>query len=152
MVKKRRLLDEYQFPGVRPRSAIQGMFGDPKARIIRLDRSEKKRHVAVAGPSIGATTTRQCGGYRDRPSGGAGYPRGGAVGGRWGRPVCVPPLGQRERPTYLCGRGIPTGSWSAIWSVGAQSGMAGKTGLRGAWRCSIRWVGAKKQKKKTRAG
>src|SRR3972149_5275960 len=49
MVKKRRLLDEYQFPGVRPRSAIQGMFGDPKARIIRLNRSEKKTACGCCG-------------------------------------------------------------------------------------------------------
>src|SRR3972149_2877635 len=63
MVKKRRLLDEYQFPGVRPLSAIQGMFGDPKARIIRLERSEKKRPVAFAGLCIGATTTRRDAGY-----------------------------------------------------------------------------------------
>ena len=85
MGKKRRLLDEYQFPGVRPRSAIQGMFGDPKARIIRLDRTEKKRHVAVAGPYIGATTTRQCGGYGTCPAGMPGYTwrwRFGASGAR----------------------------------------------------------------------
>lgn len=63
MGKKRRLLDEYQFPGVRPQLAIQGMFGDPRARIIWLDRTEKKRHAAVAGRFIGATTTRQCDGY-----------------------------------------------------------------------------------------
>ena len=31
MGKKRRLLDEYQFPGFRPMSKIQGIFGDPKA-------------------------------------------------------------------------------------------------------------------------
>ena len=85
MGKKRRLLDEYQFPGVRPRSAIQGMFGDPKARIIRLDRTEKKRPVAVAGPYIGATTTRQCGGYGTCPAGMHGYTwrwRFGASGAR----------------------------------------------------------------------
>jgi len=85
MVKKRRLLDEYQFPGVRPRSAIQGMFGDPKARIIRLNRSEKKRHVAVAGPCIGATTTRQCGEYGTYPAGMPEYTwrwRFGASGAR----------------------------------------------------------------------
>ena len=73
MVKKRRLLDEYQFPGVRPLSAIQGMFGDPKARIIRLERSEKKRPVAFAGLCIGATTTRRDAGYGTCPAGMAGY-------------------------------------------------------------------------------
>ena len=85
MGKKRRLLDEYQFPGVRPRSAIQGMFGDPKARIIRLDRTEKKRPVAVAGVSIGATMTSQCSEYGTCPVGMPGYTwrwRFGASGAR----------------------------------------------------------------------
>src|SRR4030067_2647704 len=85
MVKKRRLLDEYQFPGVRPRSAIQGMFGDPKARIIRLERSEKKRPVAFAGLCIGATTTRRDAGYGTCPAGMPGYTwrwRFGASGAR----------------------------------------------------------------------
>jgi len=73
MGKKRRLLDEYQFPGVRPRSAIQGMFGDPKARIIRLDRTEKKRHAVAVAPCIAAITTRQCDGYGICPAGMPGY-------------------------------------------------------------------------------
>src|SRR4030067_1593240 len=73
MVKKRGLLDEYKFPGVRPRSAIQGMFGDTKARIIRLERSEKKRPVAFAGLRIGATTTSRDAGYGICPAGMAGY-------------------------------------------------------------------------------
>jgi len=59
MGKKRRLLDEYQFPGFRPMSKIQGIFGDQKARVIQLDRTEKKRHVAVAGRFIGATTIKR---------------------------------------------------------------------------------------------
>jgi len=63
MGKKRRLLDEYQFPGVRPRSAIQGMFGDPKARIVWLDRTEKKRYAVAVAPCIAAITTRQCDRY-----------------------------------------------------------------------------------------
>jgi hypothetical protein len=63
MGKKRRLLDEYQFPGFRPRSEIQGIFGDPKARVIRLERTEKKRHAEVAARCIAAITTRLCDGY-----------------------------------------------------------------------------------------
>jgi len=73
MGKKRRLLEKYQFPGVRPRSAIQGMFGDPRARIIRLNRTEKKRHVAVVVPCIVATMTKQCGGYGTCPAGMRAY-------------------------------------------------------------------------------
>jgi len=59
MGKKRRLLDEYQFPGFRPRSKIQGIFGDSKARVIKLDRSQKKLHAAVAVLCIVVITTRQ---------------------------------------------------------------------------------------------
>src|SRR4030067_2900541 len=85
MVKKRGLLDEYKFPGVRTRSAIQGMVGDPKARIIRLERREKKRPVAFAGLCIGATTTRRDAGYGTCPAGMPGYTwrwRFGASGAR----------------------------------------------------------------------
>jgi len=68
MGKKRRLLDEYRFPGFRPRSAIQGIFSAPRARIIHLDRTEKKRHAAAAAACIGVTTTRQGGGYEIYPA------------------------------------------------------------------------------------
>ena len=32
------MLDEYQFPGYRQRVDIQGVFGDPRARVIQLER------------------------------------------------------------------------------------------------------------------
>ena len=41
MEKRRRLLDEYRFPGFSPRAEIKGIFGDPKARVIRLKRTQK---------------------------------------------------------------------------------------------------------------
>jgi hypothetical protein len=63
MAKKRRLLDEYQFSGFRPRSKILGIFGDSKARVVRLKRSQKKRHAVAAAPYITVITTRQCDGY-----------------------------------------------------------------------------------------
>ena len=63
MKKKRRLLDEYRFPGFSPRAEIKGMFGDPKARVIRLVRTGKKRHADNAGRFIGAITTGQRAGY-----------------------------------------------------------------------------------------
>lgn len=69
MGKKRRLLDEYQFPGFRPRSRIQGIFGDPKARVIRLKRSQKKRYAVAAARYITAITTRQIEGYGIYPVG-----------------------------------------------------------------------------------
>ncbi|MEW5746110.1 MAG: hypothetical protein AB1805_11820, partial [Nitrospirota bacterium] len=59
MGKKRRLLDEYRFPGFRPRADIKGRFGDPKARIIQLERTQKKQSAAVAVQCIEAITTRR---------------------------------------------------------------------------------------------
>ena len=67
MRKQRRLLDEYRFPGFRPRAKIQGVFGDPKARIIRLVRTQKKRFVDVAGPYTEVITTKAFGGYEIYP-------------------------------------------------------------------------------------
>jgi len=69
MGKKRRLLDEYQFPGFRPRSKIQGIFGDPKARVIGLDRTQKKRHAVAAALYIAVITTRQNDRYGICPAG-----------------------------------------------------------------------------------
>jgi len=63
MEKKRQLLDEYRFPGFRPRSDVHGVFGDPKARVIRLERKQKKRSVDVAAKYTEAITTRRFGGY-----------------------------------------------------------------------------------------
>jgi len=73
MGKKRRLLDEYQFLGFRPRSKIQGIFGDPRARVIRLERTQKKRHVAAAVLHSGVITTRQRDRYGIYPVGMPGY-------------------------------------------------------------------------------
>ena len=43
MRKHRRLHDAYRFHGFRPASIVRGIFGDPKARILRLERRGKKR-------------------------------------------------------------------------------------------------------------
>ena len=40
MKKKRTLLDEYRFPGYRPRARIKGIFGDPAARVVTLVRTQ----------------------------------------------------------------------------------------------------------------
>ena len=39
--RARRLVDVYRFPAFRPRAAVGGVFGDLKARIVRLERREK---------------------------------------------------------------------------------------------------------------
>jgi hypothetical protein len=69
MQKKRQLVDEYRFPGYRPRSRIKGEFGDPKARIIRLERTQKKQSVDVAGKHTEVITTGGYAGYGIYPVG-----------------------------------------------------------------------------------
>lgn len=73
MRRKRRLLDEYQFPGFRPNANIKGVFGDPKARVIYLKRTQKKRYADVATRFIGVITTRRCGEYGTYPAGIHGF-------------------------------------------------------------------------------
>ena len=58
MHKHQRLWDTYRFAGFRPSSTIRGIFGDPKARIIRLQRRGKKHAAVFATASrTGGTTT-----------------------------------------------------------------------------------------------
>jgi hypothetical protein len=73
MARARRLLDEYRFPGFQPKADIRGVFGDSKARIIQLQRSQKKRYAAVAEQVIGVITTRRQEGYGIYPAGMRGY-------------------------------------------------------------------------------
>jgi len=73
MEKRRRLLDEYRFPGYRPKAKVRGVFGDPRARVIRLERVQKKRFVAVVVRFTGVTTTRRYDGYGICPVGMLGF-------------------------------------------------------------------------------
>ena len=57
MQRHRRLWDTYRFPGFRPRSTVQGIFGDPKARILCLSRRGKKQFAGPVGISNKAGTT-----------------------------------------------------------------------------------------------
>ena len=54
-------MDEYRFPGFRPKARIQGMFGDPKARVIKLLRTQKKQYADAAALSTEVSMTRRCG-------------------------------------------------------------------------------------------
>jgi GR25 family glycosyltransferase involved in LPS biosynthesis len=56
MRKKRALWNEYRFPGFSPKAGIQGIFGDPKARVIFLVRRQKKRLVVPAEWFTGVST------------------------------------------------------------------------------------------------
>jgi len=73
MEKSRRLLDEYRYPGFRPMAKIKGVFGDPKARVITLRRTQKKRYAAVAVQCIKAITTRRRDAYGIFLAGMPGY-------------------------------------------------------------------------------
>lgn len=64
MAKTKRLLDEYRFPGFRPRAEIKGIFGDPKARVIQLERRQKKAFADAAGLSAEVSTTARSAGFR----------------------------------------------------------------------------------------
>src|SRR5205807_5693048 len=60
--RRRRLWDTYWFPGFRPQPTVHGIFGDPKARVITLDRRSKKRAAGAAVMSRWAGTTGKFGG------------------------------------------------------------------------------------------
>ena len=47
MKKNRRLQDEYQFPGYRPKATTKGIFGDSHTVVIKLERRQKKQNAGV---------------------------------------------------------------------------------------------------------
>lgn len=47
-MKKKRLSDAYTFPGYVPQEKVIGIFGDSRARVVRLERTGKKLSVAHA--------------------------------------------------------------------------------------------------------
>ena len=57
MAKFKQLRDLYRFPGFVPQGKIQGIFGDPLAVVIPLQRRRKKRFAALADKGLGPTTT-----------------------------------------------------------------------------------------------
>lgn len=57
MAKFKLLHDLYRFPGFVPLPTIRGVFGDPWAVVITLQRRRKKRSVAPAAKRITAITT-----------------------------------------------------------------------------------------------
>jgi hypothetical protein len=56
MTKSRKLLDAYRFPGFRTEATVTGIFGDPKARVIRLVRRGKKQYAGSADCLIPLST------------------------------------------------------------------------------------------------
>lgn len=52
MHKRRTLSDLYHFPGCKPKGAVHGVFGDPRARVIKLVRQGKKLLVGYVARFI----------------------------------------------------------------------------------------------------
>jgi len=57
MQKNKRLTDTYQFPQFKPHQSISGVFGDPKARVIKFTRKGKKLSAVSAEKNIDQFTT-----------------------------------------------------------------------------------------------
>ena len=52
----------FSFPGFRARSRLQGIFGDPHARLVTLVRRKKRRCVPAVEPATEPSTTAPCAG------------------------------------------------------------------------------------------
>ena len=57
MGKKRRLEDQYRFPGFRPDPTVRGIFGDPKARIRHCECTDGEQQAAIL--NIGVVAPEQ---------------------------------------------------------------------------------------------
>ena len=57
MRKTKRLWDAYRFPGFTPEHGVSGIFGDPKALVIKLRRRGKKPFAGLADGYTGRFTT-----------------------------------------------------------------------------------------------
>ena len=69
MAKYKQLSYLYRFPGFYPQGRISGIFGDPRALVIRLKRREKKQSVEPAVRFIVPSTTGRSGGIEICPAG-----------------------------------------------------------------------------------
>lgn len=64
MHKHKRLTDAYRFAGWTPLETVKGVFGDPKAIVIELNRRQKKQCVqsAVTPRKVSTTAGRAASG------------------------------------------------------------------------------------------
>jgi len=69
MPKKLKLQDAYRFPGFRPASTLNGVFGDQKARVVILSRRSKKMVCGGCGAVNHAIYDRKMARARDLPCG-----------------------------------------------------------------------------------
>ena len=56
MKEKRTLRELFSVPGFYAKQQLQGVFGDPKARIVELKRQKKERYAQVVARAIAANT------------------------------------------------------------------------------------------------
>jgi len=56
-IKRKYLRDSYRFPGFYPSVTVSGVFGDHRARVIRLTRRSKKQSVQPVKVFTTAGTT-----------------------------------------------------------------------------------------------
>ena len=56
MQTTKRLWDAYRFPGFTPEPKVSGIFGDPKALVVKLRRRGKKRFAGLVAVRTGRFT------------------------------------------------------------------------------------------------
>src|SRR2546427_13143127 len=100
--RRRRLWDAYSFPGFRPQPTVRGIFGNPKARVITLNRRSKKRPAAVAITSRWVGTTERSAACAIFRAATLGYFWNWRYGG-WG----AAPVGGGRGDRYALWSGIP---------------------------------------------
>jgi hypothetical protein len=66
---KKRLEDACGFAGFRPSRWVRGVFGDPKARIMGLEREEEEQLAGLAGECRGRFTITRSGACEISPAG-----------------------------------------------------------------------------------
>ena len=68
-MRKRRLIEAYEFPGFRPKSIVTGVFGAPGVRVITLVRPGKKTSAAFAERFIAPSMIARPEGFVTSPAG-----------------------------------------------------------------------------------
>jgi len=68
MKKIKRLTDAYRVSEFKPQPIISGIFGDPKARIIRMNRIEKKHDVRIVERIIRVSMIERSAWYETCPA------------------------------------------------------------------------------------
>ena len=58
-IRKKSLYDTYRFEGFTPVEELKGKWGEPRVRIVRLNRRTKKRSADVVGMFKGDGMTRK---------------------------------------------------------------------------------------------